>query len=163
MTHPSDIAGLSEGLSVVSNQINRWIEWERGHRAKEHLSTDDDTHIMALPVPFWPTHGQFKAWIKLFSEAATALDSLSARVKELEQVRDQLDERCATYERDCLRAEQQRDKAYERAAKVAMDYYTTTNSREMRKDYERLIGSAIAFDIRRLASGPEVKTKGANQ
>lgn len=64
---------LAIGLEAVAGQIHRWLDWHKEHRDKEHLTTDGGTSIMSLPVPFWPNHAQFEAWIKLFDEARAVL------------------------------------------------------------------------------------------
>lgn len=63
----------AEKLDVIAWQVRRWLDWHKAHRDKEHLVTDGDTHIMGLPVPFWPSHGQFEEWIKAFNEASAEL------------------------------------------------------------------------------------------
>lgn len=68
-----DTVTLSNQLATVAGQVERWLEWHKGQRDRETLTTDDDTHIIALPVTFWPTHGQFRAWVKLFRDAQDAL------------------------------------------------------------------------------------------
>jgi len=60
-------------LEVVAAQIKAWNEWTREQHIKELLETPDDTSIMALPVPMWPSVGQFKLWIMLFEEVAKEL------------------------------------------------------------------------------------------
>lgn len=65
-------------LEVVARQIESWIDWDRGHRRRGSLTTEDGTHIMALPVPFWPSHGQFGNWITLLREAAKAIEARRA-------------------------------------------------------------------------------------
>lgn len=60
-------------LDVMSKVVQSWIEWSAAERAREGLSTGDDTSIMLLPVPFWPSHGQFRRWIDTMNEAASEL------------------------------------------------------------------------------------------
>lgn len=64
---------LALQLDAMAGQIRRWLEWDREKRDKGHLTTDGNTHIMSLPVPFWPTHGQFENWIKAMAEAGKRL------------------------------------------------------------------------------------------
>lgn len=64
---------LEQKLGFMAAQIRSWLEWDKKSRDKERLVTDDGTHIMALPVPFWPTHGAFESWIKTLEAAARAL------------------------------------------------------------------------------------------
>lgn len=142
MTHPSDIAGLSVDELVKQTIARQHAELEQKDRKIERLSArvkeaDEACQRLCGVHGFATGHGD---------TVADMIDEIGVQIGALKD--------------RALRAEQQRDEARERAAKVAMDYYTTTNSREMRKDYERLIGSAIAFDIRRLASGPEGGSEG---
>jgi hypothetical protein len=106
---------------------------------------------------------------EVIAEAATALDALSARVKELEAHNRRLgqggaerywenryrDEATAT-----ARAEQQRDEAYERAAKMAEQfgepYALNANTGAM---MFRAVTEKLAAAIRRLAAGTEREGK----
>jgi hypothetical protein len=79
MSPYADNDELRSGLTVVAAQIRAWLDWDKRQRDKEpHLTTDDGTSIMALPVPFWPTHGAFENWIKLFQQCHDALDVAQA-------------------------------------------------------------------------------------
>jgi hypothetical protein len=60
-------------LHYIAGQIKRWLEWDREHRREADLVTTGDTHIMSLPVPFWPSHGQFERWIAALESADLAL------------------------------------------------------------------------------------------
>lgn len=64
-------------LEVVARCVEGWVEWDETHRQHEGMTTEDGTHITALPVPCWPTHGQFRNWVGLFREAAQAIDARS--------------------------------------------------------------------------------------
>lgn len=62
------------GLDAIAAQIKSWLEWNKAERDREpHLTTDDGTSIMALPVPYWPSRGQFRVWIEAIESAATML------------------------------------------------------------------------------------------
>lgn len=50
------------------------MEWHKTHRAAENLTTDEDTAIMAVPVPHWPTHGQLENWLKALRGAPPAVE-----------------------------------------------------------------------------------------
>jgi len=63
-------------LREIALQVKSWIDWSKDRRDEENLITDDDTHIMTLPVPYWPTHGQFDNWVNALREAADQLDVL---------------------------------------------------------------------------------------
>jgi hypothetical protein len=79
MSPYADNDELRSGLTVVAAQIRAWLDWDKRQRDKEpHLTTDDGTSIMALPVPFWPTHGAFENWIKLFQQCHDALNVAQA-------------------------------------------------------------------------------------
>jgi hypothetical protein len=62
----------------IASVIRSWLEWDTGNRAKHGLTVEGNTHIMALPVPVWPTHSQFVCWIEVCEDAADAL----AKIKE---------------------------------------------------------------------------------
>lgn len=166
MTHPSDIAGLSERLREMPSSLN------------------DACRKM--------------------DEAATALDSLSARVKELEAFTKELSDalltirplggsecfvkRCDAYyadpdyfkgfikceadsrresmkdltreRKDRIRAEQQRDEAYHAAETIITSWWAENHPPVMKRniELERAIAEILAA-IRRLASGPESAAK----
>lgn len=61
-------------LREISMQIRAWLDWHKAHRDREFLVTDGDTSIMGLPVPFWPSHGQFENWISALNGAAVSLE-----------------------------------------------------------------------------------------
>jgi hypothetical protein len=81
-----DRKGVTQGLTAIAWQVRRWLDWHKSHRDKDMLVTDDDTHIMGLPVPFWPSHGQFEAWIKTMNNATAAIDEMLAALKKAEAV-----------------------------------------------------------------------------
>ncbi len=69
--HP-DQSEISVGMSqleFIARTIKGWLEWDKGERSKENITTEEGTHIMALPVPFWPTHGMLENWIAVLREA----------------------------------------------------------------------------------------------
>lgn len=128
MTTPrDDIAGLSERLRQIEIA-------ERAAASIMDMRPEDTANF---------------AYVETAKEAATAIDALQARVKELEAERDKWDRRTAydelkarefenratqqrqidaltiraeAAESSALRAEQERDEAYERAAKECSDY-----------------------------------------
>lgn len=81
-------------LETIARTAKRWIEWDSAGRRKEGLSTDRDTHIMALPVPFWPSHGMFANWIACLELSATLIRQQAAQIASLtareDGLRDQL-------------------------------------------------------------------------
>lgn len=105
--------------------------------------------------------------------AAAAIDALSARVKELEEeqvalVRDHqsINRQLLDEMRRATRLQQERDEAYERAARTAHHWSIASNIRlhagemtaqEMRT--AQAIACGIEAAIRRLASGPEKRGK----
>jgi hypothetical protein len=60
-------------LDVISKVIRSWLDWDAKHRETQHLTTDDGTSIMSLPVPYWPSHGMFEKWIETLDNAAAEL------------------------------------------------------------------------------------------
>lgn len=66
-------AEIAAALMTIRWILGRWIEWSTENRAKENLRTDADTHIMSLPVPFWPSHGQMQNWIEALERATHLL------------------------------------------------------------------------------------------
>jgi hypothetical protein len=80
-----DRKGVTQGLTAIAWQVRRWLDWHKSHRDKEMLVTDDDTHIMGLPVPFWPSHGQFEAWIKTMNDATAEIDDLLTALRKIEK------------------------------------------------------------------------------
>ena len=81
VTGPCALDGSSKlpsafAVREIANIVNHWLEWSRRDREKCHLTIEDGTHIMALPVPSWPTHSQFKNWIAALNEAGDKLDKL---------------------------------------------------------------------------------------
>lgn len=64
-------------LDVIARSIEGWLEWHSDGRASEGLTTEDGTHIMALPVPVWPSHGMFRNWIEVLRSAAQAIEARS--------------------------------------------------------------------------------------
>ena len=101
------------------------------------------------------------------TEAAAALDALQARVKELEAeqaaiVRDyqRMNSQLADEMKHATRAEQERDEAYERAAKVAERHIIKPLGIETAKEASMSdTARSIAAAIRRLASGTEKEGK----
>ena len=81
MTLNTDLSPETErGISVIqlreiARQVTSWTEWASKRRDEEGISTEPDTAIMSLPVPMWPTHGQFDNWIRALNEAADQLDT----------------------------------------------------------------------------------------
>lgn len=73
MTLGVDHERIVTQLDCIAWQIRRWLDWHKEHRDQECLVTSGDTHIMGLPVPFWPTHDQFENWIKAMTDAGAAL------------------------------------------------------------------------------------------
>lgn len=69
----TDRTTLAAQLDAMAWQVRRWLEWHREHREKENLVTGGDTSIMGLPVPMWPSRGQFEVWIKTMDEAGREL------------------------------------------------------------------------------------------
>ena len=63
-------------LDTISRTIQSWIDWSKKSRDKESLPTDDDTAIMSLPVGYWPSHGEFEAWIKELRDIGLTIDRL---------------------------------------------------------------------------------------
>ena len=61
------------GLRDMALTIQTWLDWNKGVRDHEGIETEDGTHIMALPVPSWPSHGQLNAWVKMMKDAADLL------------------------------------------------------------------------------------------
>lgn len=61
---------LATKLDFLADHINSWLEWHSADRTRHEMATEDGTHIMSLPVPMWPTHGQFKRWIETLREGA---------------------------------------------------------------------------------------------
>jgi hypothetical protein len=74
------------GLDVIARQIEGWLAWHREHRDSENLTTDGDTSIMCLPVPVWPNHAQFEAWISVMRDAAAVLAANDDLVQALKGV-----------------------------------------------------------------------------
>lgn len=62
-------------FEAMADTIQSWIDWNAKDRANEHLTTEDGTSIMAIPVPYWPTHGQMADWIKALRKAAETADA----------------------------------------------------------------------------------------
>jgi len=73
-------------LAEIAKTIQSWLDYSTASRVKKSLVTDDNTHIMSLPVPYWPSHGQLKAWIAaltLAAEPAKDAGGVGAEVDEL--------------------------------------------------------------------------------
>lgn len=77
-------------LETIAGQVRRWLEWHRTHREKEHLTTDGDTAIRALPVPMWPNHAQLEAWIAALDEARAIKAELVAALEPFAKFCDEL-------------------------------------------------------------------------
>jgi|GEM_PF-3930018 len=70
------------GLRFIADLIKEWLDWSSVSRSKERLSTDGDTAIMSLPVPFWPKHAQMEGWIETMKTGADHIDRLNAALAE---------------------------------------------------------------------------------
>lgn len=68
------------GLAAIAAVIRSWLDWDRAHRDKEFLTTDGDTAIMSLPVPFWPSHACFENWISTMIESDNRIATLTAEM-----------------------------------------------------------------------------------
>lgn len=66
---------ISIGLTEIAAHIRSWLEWNKKDRDQEHLVTDDGTHIMALPVPSWPSRGALQEWIRVIVAADVAISA----------------------------------------------------------------------------------------
>lgn len=64
-------AAVITGLEAIRRQIARWVDYDVQQRAKEGLSSNDDTHLVSPPV--WPSHGQLRRWAEVFLRAEQAL------------------------------------------------------------------------------------------
>lgn len=62
----------NESRIGIADQLQNWLDWDKDQRKREYLTTDDGTHIMSLPVPYWPTHGALKAWIEIIRQHQSA-------------------------------------------------------------------------------------------
>lgn len=60
-------------LDAIAGQVQRWLDWNENERGKYDMTTTGETKIMSLPVPMWPTHDQFKVWIKAMNAASEGL------------------------------------------------------------------------------------------
>jgi hypothetical protein len=137
---PSDAIGLSERLRDPNAAYT------------EHSDGDPDL-------------GRYIRWLKsLGEEAATALDALSADNEHMAETILKLNEYLADANARALRAEQQRDEAYERAAQCAeciADEYDATSFTSVVAGQVAALRSKeqaaheIAAAIRRLAAGTE--------
>ncbi len=67
---PKIESGAALRLGFIADQVQSWLDWSRDNRAKENLTTDGDTAIMALPVPMWPRHVSLQNWVKALREGA---------------------------------------------------------------------------------------------
>ncbi len=70
----ADKKALATGLGVIAKTVQYWIEWNKDQRDQESIETEDGTHIMALPVTAWPSHGQLRTWVKTMESAADILN-----------------------------------------------------------------------------------------
>jgi hypothetical protein len=66
----TDRETMAVQLEAIAGQVRRWLDWHKESRERMHLTTDRDTAIMSLPVPMWPSHGQFENWVHALSAAA---------------------------------------------------------------------------------------------
>ena len=141
MTHPSDIAGLSERLrTMLESEIDSLTA-----RVKE---------LEAKLFPYADAHEiSGMSWSGFYligdKKSISEVRRLENRSSQLEQYTSQYEERIAATEARALRAEQQRDEAYERAAKVAETFWQ--HGLLQHNGTKR----GIATAIRRLASAPE--------
>lgn len=65
-----NVEDARESLWFIADQLQSWLDWDKRHREDEGLTTTRDTHIMSLPVPFWPNHGTMEHWIKTLQTAS---------------------------------------------------------------------------------------------
>lgn len=85
-TSEKSAAELRGGLMALAAIIRSWVDWDKARRGENSppLTTDDNTQIMSLPVPFWPSHGSFENWIALFQNCHDAL-SPDIRVRAIKE------------------------------------------------------------------------------
>lgn len=60
------------GLGEIAANLRYWTSWNKRDRAKENLTTDENTSIMCVP-PHWPSHGQITLWAETIELAAALL------------------------------------------------------------------------------------------
>lgn len=82
----ADAEEIVEGLNAISWQLKSDIAFHIKQRAKEGLSSDADTALIASR--FWHSHGQMERWIECFSNAAALIDQQAAEIDRLQQERD---------------------------------------------------------------------------
>ena len=70
-----DKHAMIAGLRVVADQVQGWIDWSSSECEQSGFTANDGTHIMSLPVPFWPSHGQMVRWVELFRHAAKEIEA----------------------------------------------------------------------------------------
>lgn len=64
---------LPASLEAIAGQVQSWLDWSKRRRDAAHMETEDGTHIMTLPVPYWPNHGSLKRWVLVLNAARAAL------------------------------------------------------------------------------------------
>lgn len=90
-------------LNLISNHLQRWIDYDLEKRTKKGIETTDATHIMAPPT--WPSHGQIKHWIKTLkgieNPVEVTVDDLIKRFNQAGEVWDGISQI------ECLSTEQE--------------------------------------------------------
>lgn len=51
-------------LNEIANILDYWLRSHKLERDKQHIPTNDDTHIHSVPSS-WPTRGTLKEWVKV--------------------------------------------------------------------------------------------------
>ena len=64
---------LRIALNEMALTIRRWLDWNKDERDREGLETTDGTHIIALPVSYWPSRGALTVWAETLEQAAKHL------------------------------------------------------------------------------------------
>ena len=159
MTTPRDAIGLSDRLrdrftvgAYVQPTHLHCPDYSKGRALLDEAATQLDALQADLRVKE-----------QAVADMARTIDALQARVKELEAeqaaiVRDyqRMNSQLADEMKHATRAEQERDEAYERAAKVAEQFgepyaiHTNTGAMMYRAQTRKIAGA-----IRRLAAGTE--------
>lgn len=68
------MSDLAIKLEAIRAQLVHWCDWNKTMRRREGLTTEDDTHIIAVP-PTWPTHGVLRRWAETIEEARELADA----------------------------------------------------------------------------------------
>lgn len=71
-----DVETIKIQLDAIRRQADYWVDFDVSARERQGLGSNDDTHIIA--PPFWPSHGQLKAWSAALSAAVEALSDADA-------------------------------------------------------------------------------------